>query len=374
MKIGIDAQCLEWQIGGPARFLVNMLKIWPQMNKRHRFVLFFRNDIPDDDFLKNDLFEHVLLKGPRIFKTRRILAEQLLMPFAIKQNKLDLFFTPWYSAPLLSDVPKTVVGCWDISHSTHPSHYTILDRISFGIFSPRSCRQADGVLTCSQFDARQIEKYYGIPFERICVVPFAAEDKFKPADDTEEVESFRRRYGFPARYILSLGTGLPKRRNVDVIIDAFKDIYHNYPDMGLVLVGKNMTVPFVDIEGKMKPLIEKGRGFYLQRAPEDDIVNFYRGAWYFICTSTTDGESIPLKEAMQCGTPVITSPFLEETIGGNGVILSDPTDRKRTADVFRRIISDEGLREHYAAEGQKWMKSLSWEKVAKDSLEFFETL
>jgi glycosyltransferase involved in cell wall biosynthesis len=372
MRIGIDARCLEWQRGGPARYLINMLKLWPQMNRQHRFVLFFQNYIPDDDFLKNKLFEHILIKGPKLLKTRRIVAEQLLMPYQIKQSKLDLFFAPWYSAPLLSYSPKTVVGCWDISCNTHPSHYTILERISFGFFSPRSCRKADGVITCSQFDAHQIEQYFGIPSERICVVQFASDDKFTPASDPKQVESFRSKYGFPLRYILFMGI-IIKRRNVDVIIDAFKDIYHDYPDIGLVIVGRNSTVPFVDIEAKMKPLIEEDRGFYLLRASEEDIVDFYRGAWYYICTSTTDGESLMLKEAMKCGTPVITSPLLKETVGGNAVILEDPTDRKQTADIFRRIIPDYALRNHYAAAGLQWMQPLSWNRVAQESLRFLES-
>jgi len=154
---------------------------------------------------------------------------------------------------------------------------------------------------------------------------------------------------------------------------SFKDIRRDYPDVGLVVVGRNATIPFVDIEAKMKPLMEEGRGFYLLRAPEEDVVDFYRGAWYYISTSITDGESLMLKEAMKCGTPVITSPLLEETVGGNAVILEDPTDQKQTADVFRRIIPDDDLRKHYSDEGQKWMQSLSWDKVARESLEFIET-
>ena len=372
MRIGVDARCLEWPEGGPARYLVNMLKLWPQMSRQHRFVLFFQNRIPEDDFLKNERFELVLMKGPRILKSRRITGEQLLMPRHIKQSKLDLFFTPWYSAPLLSSCPKTVVCCWDISAKTHPSHYTILERISFGIFPPLSCKLADGVITCSQYDARQMEKHYGIPSERIRVVQFAADDKFKPANDPEQLDSFRSKYGFPEKYILVMGI-IIKRRNVDVIINAFKDIYRDHPDIGLVVVGRNATMPFVDIEAEMKPLIEEDRGFYLLRAPEEDLVDFYRGAWYYMCTSTTDGESLMLKEAMKCGTPVITSPLLKETVGGNAVILEDPTDQKQTAEVFRRIIPDHDLRKHYSDGGQKWMQSLSWDRVAQESLQFLES-
>ena len=373
MKIGIDARCIEshWNIGGPARYLINMLRLWPRMAPEHRYVLFFQNRVPQADFLEQENVERVLIKGPKLLKTRRIVGEQLLMPFAIKRSKLDLFFTPWYSAPLVTFGVRTVVGAWDISCNTHPSHHKMSDIISFGFFMPRSCRKAKGLLTCSQFDARQIEKYYGIPAERICVVPFAADDKFAPIDDPEHLRSFRRKYGFPERYILSMGVISP-RRNVDVLIDAFTDIHEKYPDVGLVVVGCDITVPFVDIERKMKPLIDKRRGFYLSRAPEEDVVDFYRAAWYYICTSTIDGESLMLKEAMRCGTPVITSPLLKETVGGNAVILEDPTSRRQTAETLERVISAVELRDQYGREGMRWVRTLSWERVAEESLRFIE--
>ncbi|MDD5129524.1 MAG: glycosyltransferase family 1 protein [Candidatus Omnitrophica bacterium] len=372
MKIGIDARCLEWNIGGVTRYLINMLKLWPQISKQHKYVLFFQNHIPQEEFLNNSLFECILIKGPKILKTRRIVGEQLLMPFAIKQAKLDLFFAPWYSAPLLSPCSKTVIGCWDVSCNSHGAHYSILERISFGFFSPRSCQKAQGIITCSQYDSRQIQKYFRIPAERICVVQFAADDKFKPVDSPDQLDTFRAKYGLPKKYILSMGI-IIKRRSVDVVIDAFKEIYRDYPDLGLVVIGRNATVPFVDIQGKMQDLIEQKRGFYFLRAPEEDVANFYRGAWYYICTTTTDGESLMLKEAMKCGTPVITSTLLKETAGGNAVILDDPTDCKQTVAAFRKVALDQNLRDRYSAEGIKWMQPLSWEKVARESLQFLES-
>ena len=372
MRIGIDARCLEWNIGGPARYLTNMLRLWPQMTKKHRYVLFFQRSIPNADFLVNEQFEHVLIRGPRFLKTRRILGEQLLMPFAIRKSNLDVFFAPWYSAPLINCGVKTVIGAWDITCNTHPHHYTLFDRISFGLFMPPSCKKAEGLLTCSAFDAGQIEKYYGIPAERICVVPYAADEKFKPVDDPEEIAAFRRKYGLPERYILSMGIIIP-RRNVDVIIDAFTEIHETFSNVGLVVIGRNLTMPFIDIAGRMKPLIDKGKGFYWPRASEDDIVNFYCGAWYYICTSTVDGESLMLKEAMKCGTPVITSPLLKETVGGNAVILDDPTDRKQTGEILQKVILDSELRNRFSRASGKWIQTLSWERVAEESLKFIES-
>ena len=370
MRVGIDARCLEWTTGGPARYLINMLKQWPAM-AGHTYVLFFQHGVPDVDYVHHPSFEHVVLGGPKILKRRRIVAENVLLPFALRKARIDILFAPWYSAPLMTFGVKTVIGAWDITCNTHPSHYTLPDLIGFGMFMPPTCRAATGLLTCSHYDGRQLEKHFHIPRERICVVPYAADDKFAPAEDPSRVAALRLKYGLPEKYFLSMGI-IIRRRNVDVVIDAFSDILERHPDLALVVVGRNVMVPYVDIEARMKPLIDKGRGLYLLWAPEDEIADFYRGAYYYVCTSTVDGESLMLKEAMRCGTPVITSPLLEETVGGNAVILQDPTSREQTAAVLERVLAEPALRDERGCAAHRFAVSLRWEKVAADSLEFIE--
>lgn len=132
MRIGIDARCLEWNRGGVSRYLVNMLKLWPEHTVQHKFILYFQNKIPEDDFLRHPFFELKLLKGPELIKSRRIVAEQILMPGQLRKDNLDLFFATWYTSPLLYSGIKTVVAAWDISYSTHPAHYSWWNRISLG--------------------------------------------------------------------------------------------------------------------------------------------------------------------------------------------------------------------------------------------------
>mgnify|MGYP003980066051 FL=1 len=85
MRIGVDARCLEWRRGGVARIIVNLLKVW-QKERAHKFILYFQNYIPEDEFLRHSNFELKLLKGPKFLRKHRIVAEQLLMPFFLKKH------------------------------------------------------------------------------------------------------------------------------------------------------------------------------------------------------------------------------------------------------------------------------------------------
>lgn len=372
MKIGVDARCLEWTRGGPARYVVQMLKHWPVQRPDHRFVLYFQHGVPDEPFLRHPAFEPVVLGGPRLLTRRRIVSENTLLPLALRRTRPDILFAPWYSAPLVTFGVPTVIGAWDITCNTHPSHYTWPDLIGFGMLMPPTCRAAAGLLTCSNFDAAQIERYFGIPRSRMCVVPYAADDVFAPSADAARSTAFRQKYGLTGRYLLSMGI-IIKRRNVDVVIEAFKRLRHRHPDVSLVVVGRNVTVPFVDVDALMRPLEEEGRGLRLVRAPEDELVDFYREAEYYVCTSTVDGESLMLKEAMRSGTPVVTSPLLEETVGGNAVILDDPTSVERTVAVLDAVLSQPAARPERAAAAHLFASGLSWSEVAAKSLAFIES-
>ena len=372
MKIGIDARCLEWERGGVARILANMLRIWPTITDRHVFYLYFENKVPDDDYLRCSLYHHRIIRGPQSLKRHRMLCEQLFLPFAIRRDKPDLFFAPFYTAPLYYPCSKMVVAAWDISYTTHSAHFHWRHGLEMSVFSRIACRRAAGVITCSPYDGRQIEKYYGVSPERIRVLQLAADDKFERSDDQGTIETLKIKYNLPKRYILSMGS-IFNRRNVPVIIDVFKEVCRDFPDVGLVVAGRNSTMPRIDIEERMKPLMAEGRGVYIPWVPDDELADFYRGAWYYISTSTVDGEAMMLKEAMRCGTPVITSPLLEETIDGHAVILQDPTSRSQTAEVFRKVITMADMHDRYAREGLQWVQTLSWDDVALDCLRFIES-
>jgi glycosyltransferase involved in cell wall biosynthesis len=222
------------------------------------------------------------------------------------------------------------------------------------------------------FDAQQIEKHYKIPAHKILTVHLSADNRFSPERNEEEISAIKLKYKLPPRFILSMGV-IHNRRNVDIVIKAFEKLKYEYPDFSLVVIGRNNTKPFIDIEGTMRILINEGRAVYMQWLDDLDLPGFYQAADYYVCTSTVDGETIMLKEAMKAGTPVITSPLLEGTIGGNGLIISDPESLTFTVTTFRIAMGNDVGREERITKGLEWNKQFTWNSVAKESIQFLES-
>ena len=373
IKIGIDARCLEWGRGGVARYLVNVLTDWAlDKDSENRYVLYFQNKIPEDDFLKSDNFELRLIKGPQFLKKHRILTEQILLPFELWNDRLDIFFATWYSAPIILPKTKTIIAAWDISYSSHPEHYSLANRFSLGFFSKWSCKKADGIITCSDYDSLQIQKYYKIPSEKIKTVYLAADERFVKERNERKIEEVKKKYNLPDKFLLSLGV-IYNRRNVDVIINSFYRIENDFSDIGLVVIGSNKTQPYIDIEKLMEPAIQNKKGVYMTWFADEDLPLLYQASEFYICTSTVDGETILLKEAMKSGTPVITSNLLSGTIGGIGYIVSNPNSVHETVSVLRKALSSSELTEKYVLQGVNWNLQFDWGKVSSESLDFIET-
>ncbi len=108
---------------------------------------------------------------------------------------------------------------------------------------------------------------------------------------------------------------------------------------------------------------------------EDDLVLLYNGATIFLYPSLYEGFGIPPLEAMACGVPVITSNTTSiPEIVGDAAYLMDPLNDKELKEALLRLLSDENLRNDLIEKGFKRVKEFSWQKMAKETLQIYESL
>jgi len=80
-------------------------------------------------------------------------------------------------------------------------------------------------------------------------------------------------------------------------------------------------------------------------------------------------------EAMQCGTPVITSntSSIPEVVGDAAIMLP-PSDEVSLCDAMNKVYQDGSLREKYSQLGLERSKQFSWEKCASKYAQIFNTI
>lgn len=96
----------------------------------------------------------------------------------------------------------------------------------------------------------------------------------------------------------------------------------------------------------------------------------YVKARALIFFSLYEGFGIPLLEAFHFGTPILCSNTTSlPEVGGDAVLMCDPTDIEAMADLMTKVVADQVLCHELAAKGRMRMNQFTWEKATRSFME-----
>jgi glycosyltransferase involved in cell wall biosynthesis len=232
----------------------------------------------------------------------------------------------------------------------------------------RALRGARAIVTISKATAGDLCELLPEVEEKVTVTPLAADARFRPDVPAEEVAAVRRRHGLPETFVLSIGTIEP-RKNLTRLVEAFAALPDaTRRDCGLVLAGRKGW----GYEPVFEAIAARGddRIVHLDFVPEDDLPALYAAATVFCYPSLYEGFGLPVLEAMQAGTPVVTSNVSSlPEVGGDAVRYADPYDVDDLAAALDELLGDEARRDELRRAGLERAREFSWERTAERTLE-----
>jgi glycosyltransferase involved in cell wall biosynthesis len=233
------------------------------------------------------------------------------------------------------------------------------------------------LLSISEFTKMDLCNHLKIDPNRVFVTPLAADTTlFYPNQDPAERARVKEKYKIPnGPYVLSLCTIEP-RKNIDHAIRGFVKLVREQKlaDLNLVLAGAkgwDYDHIFKEIDGAeavKKQIVVTGY------VANEDLAGLYSGALAFVYPSLYEGFGLPPLEAMQCGTPVITSntSSLPEVVGDAGIML-DPHDADGLCQSLLSLYQDTSLREELSAKSLARAREFSWKRCAEDTVHAYRT-
>jgi glycosyltransferase involved in cell wall biosynthesis len=274
-----------------------------------------------------------------------------------------VFLSPDGYLSLRSDIPQVAV-IHDLNFEHFPHFFDPFHRWHYRTFFPRYCQKAKKIATVSEFSRKDISVLYNIPLEKIDVIYNGVDTLYQPADKAS-VDEFKKNITGGQDYFVFIG-GLYLRKNLSTILkafDAFKKKTHL--PVKFILAGKSYK--------ETKELFELHRTLeckediiFLGRVePREQIPVILSGALSLVYVSLFEGFGLPIAEAMQCGTPVITGNITAmPEIAGDAAILADPYSYQSIAAAMEQIATSDKLRAELRQKGFEQAKKFTWKNTA----------
>ena len=368
-KIGIDARFYGPIGKGLGRYIQEVVDNVIKMDSYNDYVVFLRKDNFDE--LVIDEFKNV--KKVLVDVQWYSLKEQLLMPFYIWKEKLDLIHFPHFNVPFF--VPcKFIVTIHDLiltkfktvrATTLHPFIYE-LKNLAYRTIIKRALNKSKRILTVSEFTKNDIIEQFKIKPDKIEVIYEGVANLAKGRDslfvaklDNNEV---LRDYDINYPFLLYVGNAYP-HKNLDFLITSFKKVYEKKNNLRLVLVGKEdyfyknikqlVEKEFSNIQDK--PVIFSGY------VPDDKLEIFYKKALVYVFPSLYEGFGLPPLEAMAKGCPVLSSNVSSmPEILADAALYFNPRDEQDFLNKLDLILKDRDLREKLVKVGEIRCQKFNW--------------
>jgi len=358
-KIGIDAR--EFQQGGIVtgigKFLFHFLEFTTVRKPDYEFVLFCNQHTQLNLASPN-------LKKIRIPELLTFWWDQVQLPSALRREKIDIFITPYFKAPLFSPCRLAVIisDLIPLLCGVYRNPRGFLKKAYFRYLAGMAVKNADRVITVSQHSKKDLMKIFCVPEEKIRAVLLAADKVFRPIHGG--LSDVLSKYRIEGKYIFYFGNFNP-HKNVRTLIEA----YHQLPDpikkeYRLVIGGKKDRYGQA-LDKRSQDLGLQERVIFTGFVDNEDLPYLYNAAEVFVFPSLYEGFGLPPLEAMACGTPVIVFKVasLPEVVGDAGILL-DPCGPDGLAKAIVRVLTDHVLKRSLIEKGLIRANEFSIEKMS----------
>ncbi len=253
-------------------------------------------------------------------------------------------------------------------HRLRNAHYRLFlwlaARIERAIYRRRGLRL---IVAVSEGTKRELVRYYGVPADRIAVVPNMVDERVRlaPAERARWRREIRARHGLPeeALVLLFVAAGDFKRKGLLAVLEALALVPD--PSVRLLVVGRE-DLPYYEEQARALGVADRTvfAGFTGQ------VEAYYAAADCFVYPSAYEAFSLVSLEAAGAGLPLLVTRIngTEELVtdGENGFFV-EPTGESIASRV-RLLLDDPGLRRRLSEAARRTSDRYTRERVVQGIL------
>ena len=198
------------------------------------FITVYRVEVPATD--ANDLYNSVVDNNSVLVNFAQTLAEEhhydLIHAHDWLTAEAGLRLKHLWKQPLVVTIHATERG----RHQGHLPSYTSqqIDNLEW-----RVTFEAWSVIACSDYMCHEMHSQYGLPFDKMAVIPNGVAPPHDVVCDPGALEALRRRYAPNGERLLFFVGRITHEKGVQTLVRAMPRVLAAYPNTRLLVAGKN---------------------------------------------------------------------------------------------------------------------------------------
>lgn len=227
--------------------------------------------------------------------------------------------------------------------------------------------EATEVIVNSNYMKRELQYQFGLPFEKINVVPNGI--NVNMFSGVERDYDFRRQYALDNEKIILFMGRLVYEKGVQHLVSAMPKILAGYHDAKLVIAGKGGMTD--ELKAQVNAMGISNKVYFTGYMDAKQVCKMYKCADVSVFPSTYEPFGIVALEAMLSGTPVVVSDIggLNEIVshGENGM-KSYAGNPNSIADSILALLYNPQLSANVVKNAKNMVKNeYNWAKIAQDT-------
>jgi spore coat protein SA len=269
---------------------------------------------------------------------------------------------PWLMQMRRMNIPS-ILSC---DYHLPPIHHSLFFRQVSRTLWRRCMHSASIISPVSEYCAQMQERSWGLPAEKIYVIPNGVDvRRFRP--DRDARNEWRARLGLHGKQVLLYVGRLCEQKGTDLLISAFLRVKEKYPDVCLLAVGPADQFGRTEANSLVARL-EIATGIYLPPVDDDELPGIYNAADLFVMpTRELEMFGMAAVEAQACGKAVVASNNggLPETVSAGSGVLFESGNVDSLARTLELLLTDRSRRETLQFAARSSAARFDWEIIAR---------
>lgn len=298
----------------------------------------------------------------------RTLPEQVRVPLAVSEGTIEkagvelVHFA--FQDAFLTGVPS-IYQPHDLQHLHFPEYFDAGAILYREITYRAYCAQARMVAVGSKWTRDDVIRHYGLPAEKVRVVPTAPMPGCGVDPPGAELARVREQFGLPKEFLLYPAQTWPHKNHLK-LLEALRVLREREGiEPALICTGhRNGFYP--RIAERVRELGLERQVRFLGVVGAGELACLYRLCRAVVIPTRFEAVSFPLWEAFAAGAPAACSRVtsLPEQ-AGDAALLFDPDDEQEMAEAIGRLWRDGELRRELVERGRRRVAAYSWERTAR---------